>query len=270
MSIKSIISRDNPQFKVLKQLATSAQARKKAGQTLLDGIHLCQAWLAHQGAPALCVIGESAITLPEVAAIVADCQARKVNCLSLPDALFAALSQVDNGVALLFLIDTPKPVALPRLTQSALLLDQLQDPGNLGSILRSAAAAGIQQVFCSSGSVVAWSPKVLRAGMGAHFALQIFEQVDLRTLIEASAVQVLATSSYATCSIFDADLTAPVAWLFGHEGQGVSPALLELASVEVKIPQSKNIESLNVAAAVAICVFEQVRQSAQRGKAHST
>lgn len=270
MSIKSITSRDNPQLKYLRQLAMSAQARKKAGQTLLDGIHLCQAWLQHQGAPTLCVTGETALNLPEVAAIVSDCQALNVDCLRLPDVLFTSLSQVDHGVALLFLVETPKPVALPRLTQSALLLDQLQDPGNLGSILRSAAGAGIEQVFCSSGTVVAWSPKVLRAGMGAHFALTIFEQVDLQGLIQTSVVPVLATSSYAKCSIFDADLTTPVAWLFGHEGQGVSSALSELASVKVKIPQSKNIESLNVAAAVAVCVFEQVRQSTQRGKAHST
>jgi len=270
MSIKSITSRDNPQLKAIKQLATSAQARKKAGQTLLDGIHLCQTWLQQQGAPALCVVGEAARGLPEVARIMADCQARQVSCLLLPDALFAGLSQVDNGVALLFLIDIPKTLAVPRLTQSALLLDQLQDPGNLGSILRSAAAAGIEQVFCSSGTVFAWSPKVLRAGMGAHFALQIFEQVDLEALIKAATVPVWATSSYATRSIFEADLTAPLAWIFGHEGQGVTPALLALANVAVKIPQSKNVESVNVAAAVAVCVFEQLRQSAQRGKAHST
>ncbi len=260
MSFKEIRSRDNPQYKLLRQLAESSQARKKHKQTLLDGIHLCQAWLQHKGAPALCAISESSRNHPEVNAIVADCQRRNVACLILPDALFGALSQVENGVALLFLIDTPNADAIPPLNQSAVLLDQLQDPGNLGSILRSAAAAGIAQVFCSLGTVAAWSPKVLRAGMGAHFVLEIIENVDLSKLISASDLPVLATSSYAQQSIFKADLTKPFAWLFGHEGQGVSADLLALCSLCVAIPHQGRIESLNVAASAAVCFFEQLRQ----------
>lgn len=260
MTIKPVSSRDNPQVKLLRQLADSAQARKKNRQTLLDGIHLCQAWLQHRGAPTLCVVGESALPLPEVAAIVADCEVRQTACLLLPDNLFASLSQVDNGVALLFLIDMPQAAESVRLTQSAVLLDQLQDPGNLGSILRSAAAAGVTQVFCSSGTVLAWSPKVLRAGMGAHFVLDIVENADLHDLIADSSIPVLATSSHAQSSIYAADLSQPLAWLFGHEGQGVSQDLLTLARLQVAIPHLGQIESLNVAACAAVCLFEQMRQ----------
>lgn len=260
MTIKLVSSRDNPQVKLLRQLADSAQARKKNRQTLLDGIHLCQAWLQHRGAPTLCVVGESALPHPEVAAIVADCEARQTLCLLLPDTLFASLSQVDNGVALLFLIDMPQTIPTVGLTQNAVLLDQLQDPGNLGSILRSAAAAGVTQVFCSSGTVLAWSPKVLRAGMGAHFVLDIVENVDLHALIADSAIPVLATSSHAQSSIYAADLSQPLAWLFGHEGQGVSQDLLSLARLRVAIPHLGQIESLNVAASAAVCLFEQMRQ----------
>lgn len=260
MTIKPVSSRDNPQYKLLRQLAESAQARKKNRQTLLDGIHLCQAWLQHRGAPTLCAVGESALRLPEVAAIVADCEAHQTSCLLLPDSLFASLSQVDNGVALLFLIDMPQTAATAKLTQNAVLLDQVQDPGNLGSILRSAAAAGITQVFCSSGTVLAWSPKVLRAGMGAHFVLDIVENADLPTLIAGSSLPVLATSSHAQSSIYAADLSQPLAWLFGHEGQGVSEDLLALASLRVAIPHLGQIESLNVSACAAVCLFEQMRQ----------
>ena len=252
-ALKPIRSRDNPQYKALRQLATSASARKKAGQTLLDGIHLCQAWLAHQGAPALCVVSETACADVEVAAIVAECVARQAVCLLLPDALFGPLSQVD----------IPRREGVNTLTQSAVLLDQLQDPGNLGSILRSAAAAGIKQVFCSAGSVAAWSPKVLRAGMGAHFVLEIVENADLHALVGSATIPVLATSSHADATVFAADLTQPLAWLFGHEGQGVSTSLLAMATQQVAIPHAGEIESLNVAASAAVCLFEQMRQRLQ-------
>ena len=264
MSIQSISSRDNPLYKQLKQLATSSQARRKSGRTLLDGVHLCQAYLDQCGAPVLCVAGESGQAHPEVAAILARCLEAHGRVLVLPDALYHALSQVEHGVDLLFLIDTPRPQSVVRLAGQAVLLDNLQDPGNLGSILRSAAAAGIATVYCSPGTAFAWSPKVLRAGMGAHFMLDIFESVDLETLVADAVVPVLATSSHASRTLYDLDLRAPVAWLFGHEGQGVSPRLLELAAERIAIPHPGAVESLNVAASAAICFFEQVRQALAR------
>ena len=190
------------------------------------------------------------------------CEAGQASCLVLPDALFGALSQVEHGVDLLFEIDTPESGHMRPLRQSAVLLDNLQDPGNLGSILRSAAAAGIETAYCSPGTAFAWSPKVLRAGMGAHFLLTIAENVDLAALIGAATVPVIATSSHADAPLYALDLKEPVAWLFGHEGQGVAPELLQLATHRVGIPQPGTIESLNVAASAAVCFFEQVRQRA--------
>jgi TrmH family RNA methyltransferase len=260
MTRKHISSRDNALYKDLKQLATSSQARRKAGRTLLDGVHLCEAWLQHSGMPPLCVVSASAEPLAEVAAILARCEAGKVQCIVLPDPLYNALSQVENGVGILFVVDTPQPVMPRKLSRSAVLLDNLQDPGNLGSILRSAAAAGIEYVFCGPGTAFAWSPKVLRAGMGAHFLLHIFEHVDLRSLVEHAGIPVLATSSHASRRVYDANLIGEVAWLFGHEGQGVSEELLVLATEQVAIPHLGAVESLNVAASAAICFFEQVRQ----------
>ncbi|HEY8024493.1 MAG TPA: RNA methyltransferase [Burkholderiaceae bacterium] len=258
--MKSITSRDNALYKELKHLAGNAQARRKEGRTLLDGVHLCETYLQHAGMPAMCVVGENALMHHEVLPIIAQCEDAGASCISLPDALFGALSQVENGVNLLFLIETPVAQSVPKLNANAVLLDNVQDPGNLGSILRSAAAAGVVHVYCSTGCVFAWSPKVLRAGMGAQFLLEIHENVDLATLIESGAVPVLATSSHATHTIYQQDLRQPSAWLFGHEGQGVAPELLALATHQVAIPHRGQVESLNVAASAAVCLFEQMRQ----------
>lgn len=260
MSIKSISSRDNPFYKELKQLAASSQTRRKAGRSLLDGVHLCDAYLQHVGTPLLCLVSETSQRNGEVLPIFSKCDVAGVHCIVFPDSLFAALSQVEHGIGLLFIIDTPRPTSTGELRRSAVVLDNVQDPGNLGSILRSAAAAGIEQVYCSAGTASAWSPKVLRAGMGAHFMLEIFEGTDLVELVGNSRLPVIATSSHATQRLYDVDLKGPVAWLFGHEGQGVAPELLEQATHQIAIPHLGAVESLNVAASAAICFFEQVRQ----------
>ncbi len=260
MNRKQITSRENPLYKELKQLASSSQVRRKAGRTLLDGVHLCEAYLQYRGIPPLCIISDSAVVKAEVGPILNRCDDGNAQCIVLPDALYHTLSQVENGVGVMFVVDTPQHPIPVALRHSAVLLDNLQDPGNLGSILRSAAAAGITHVFCGPGTAFAWSPKVLRAGMGAHFLLQIFENTDLAALISGAEIPVLATSSHADKRVYDLNLNQNVAWLFGHEGQGVSEKLLALATHKIAIPHLGAVESLNVAASAAICLFEQVRQ----------
>jgi RNA methyltransferase, TrmH family len=259
--MKTITSRENPFYKELKQLATSSQARRKAGASLLDGVHLCQAWLDLRGAPTHCVVSEGALSNPEVAAIVERCQAMHAPVTAFPDALFSAISQVEHGVNLAFVAATPRPARAGPLTQSAVLLDGVQDPGNVGSILRSAAAAGIKLVYASAGTAFCWSPKVLRAAMGAHFVLEIFENVNLPELVREAKVPVLATSGHAAERLYDMDLRRAVAWVLGHEGQGVSQELLDLATHRVAVPHAGKVESLNVAACAAVCFFEQLRQN---------
>jgi TrmH family RNA methyltransferase len=262
--MKTVSSRDNPFYKELKQLATSSQARRKAGRSLLDGVHLCQSWLDLKGLPAHCVVSEDALSNPEVAAIVGRVEMGRGHVTALPEALFGAISQVEHGVNLVFVIDTPAPAVPKVLIESAVLLDGVQDPGNVGSILRSAGAAGIRQVWCSPGTAFCWSPKVLRAAMGAHFVLEIFENADLAALVRDAKVPVLATSGYAAECLYDVELAGPVAWVLGHEGQGVSDELLNLASRRVAVPHAGQVESLNVAACAAVCFFEQLRQQRQR------
>jgi TrmH family RNA methyltransferase len=259
--MKTITSRDNAQYKDLVKLAGSSSARRKAGRTLLDGVHLCQSYLQLRGLPEQCVVSESALLNPEVMEIIGQLEAKHAHVLGLPDALYNAVSQVEHGVGVMFMIATPERAVTAPLSVSAVLLDGVQDPGNVGSILRSAAAAGITQVYCSAGTAFCWSPKVLRAAMGAHFVLDIFENVELAALVSASTVATLATSGYATRRLYDVDLRQPVAWLFGHEGQGVADDLLSMATHQVVIPHLGQVESLNVAACAAVCFFEQVRQN---------
>lgn len=258
--MKHITSRDNAQYKDLKQMATSASARRKAGRTLLDGVHLCETWLQLRGMPEQCIVSETGAQHPEVAAIVAKLESAHAHCLQLPDALYEALSQVEHGVGVMFLVQTPVKDVPAALSVNAVLLDNVQDPGNVGSILRSAAAAGITEVYCSAGTAFCWSPKVLRAAMGAHFVLDIYEGAQLAPLLADARIASLATSGYAKQKLYDVDLDRPVAWVFGHEGQGVSDELLSLARHQVVIPHLGQVESLNVAACAAVCFFEQVRQ----------
>ncbi len=255
--MKRISSRDNPFFKTLRQLSTDAGARRDAGVALLEGVHLGDAYLRSGGVPKQVVVGASAFDHAEVVELLARMPA--VEGWILDDALFAALSQLAQGLSLLMIAERPAPTPPERLARSSVVLDRIQDPGNVGSILRSAAVAGLHDVYLSRECASAWSPKVLRAGMGAHFHLSLFEESDLLAIKGRTSIPWIATSPHARATIHETDLRGDVAWVFGHEGQGLDPALLRDATA-VRIPQPGHGESLNVAASAAICFFEQVRQ----------
>lgn len=259
--MKLIESSQNKLYKELKKLATNNSARSKAGKVVLEGAHVCQMFLQHKGVPEYCVTTDVALTDREVEDIVRGCQEKGARVLNVPEHLFRGLSSVDAGVSVLFFTNTPVQQTPEKITTSALLIDRLQDPGNLGTILRSAAAAGITEVYCSAGTVAAWSPKVVRSAMGAHFALNIYENQDPDEVITKAEVQVVATSSHASKTIYETDLSGDIIWLVGHEGQGVAKDLLAKADASVSIPHKGEIESLNVAVATSICLFEQLRQS---------
>lgn len=256
--MKIITSTDNPRFRALLKLAQSSRERRDAGLSLLDGIHLVAAYMEHVGAPDEIVLSRGGAENAEVAQLLGTLKAD--NALLLSDALFRQLSSVATPTGILAVVPTPR-VAVPQVLQGASVwLEGIQDPGNVGSILRSAAAAGITTVCLSQHSVHAWSPRVLRAGMGAHFALRVIEGVDLQALAQGYAGRIIATGMGRGKTVFDADLRGDVALLFGNEGAGLSPALATLAHEIVHIPMPGRAESLNVAAAAAVCLFERVRQ----------
>lgn len=254
--MKLITSRDNPFFKHLKKLAESGRERRQSGRTLLDGVHLIEACEQARGPVETLIVGQSALAAGgEVSALAGG---REVVVLA--DALLRDLGLVDTPSGVLAVI----PVFSPDLTvdrqKDAILLDGVQDPGNVGTLLRTAAAAGFRQALLSPGCASAWSPKVLRAGQGAHFVLDIHEDVDLAAFADDFAGTVAATCLDGSVSLYDAQWSGPLAWIFGAEGQGVRPELVARAGLKVHIPMPGAVESLNVAAAAAICLFETVRR----------
>ncbi len=256
--LKLIRSRDNARFKTLRELASSTRERRKAGLALLDGAHLICAYRARGGVPEQLILSESAASNPEAMQLAASASGQGVLVLS--DSLFSDVAQVATPTGIIALIRTPRPGALPHRIERCVMLENIQDAGNLGSILRSTAAAGVRTVLLSQGCAFAWSPKVLRAGMGAHFSLDVFDNVDLAAVLPRLSGRLICTSGHAAKSIYQADLRGPLAWVFGNEGAGVSAELSAAAAEQLRIPMPGKTESLNVAAAAAICLFEQVRQ----------
>lgn len=246
-SVIAIHSRDNPFVKDLRRLAQDTTAYRKQGRVWLEGDHLCRAALARGLRAAVAVFSES--FWPLAPAQYAQ-DATKIVVLA--DALFADISGLESPAHMGFILDLPAPAAL-RPDVATVVLDRVQDAGNVGSILRSASAFGFRQVVAIKGSAALWSPKVLRAGMGAHFALDLIEGVGLAD-IQALEVPLLVTSSHAGDFLHRAALPWPCAWVMGHEGQGVSPALEDRAALRIRIAQPGGEESLNVAAAAAICL----------------
>ncbi len=260
-SFKLVSSRANPVFKQLR--LDVRDAGKPGGPVWLDGVHLCQEYWQRIGAPMLAVFDSAALNTgrAEVRALWAELPADRV--LVLEGGLLASVSDIAGAQGVGFLAAHPQTgVAQGPLDGDCVILDGVQDPGNVGSILRTCAAAGIASVVLTAGSAAAWSAKVLRAGQGAHFALQIVEGLSVDEVATRVRAPLVVTSLDEAHSLYAPDLAlpTPAAWCFGHEGQGVSAALLARARVRVQIPQTPGVESLNVAAAAAVCLFEQRRR----------
>lgn len=246
-SVTSIQSRDNAFVKDLRRLAQDTTAYRKQGRVWLEGDHLCRAALERGQRPAIAVFSESFWPLAQ-----ADWAQAAMKNIVLADAQFADVSALESPARMGFILDLPAPAAL-RAYAATVVLDRVQDAGNVGSILRSASAFGFRQVAAIKGSAALWSPKVLRAGMGAHFGLELIEGLEVQDL-DALHVPLLVTHVHEGDWLHRAALPWPCAWVLGHEGQGVSPALEARAALRIRIAQPGGEESLNVAAAAAICL----------------
>lgn len=257
--VRHIASRDNPDYRLWLRLARGRPGRREA-RILLEGENLCRAWLQHHAPPEALIVSEAiqAQSPGWIKPLWKDCEYTRR--IVLEDHLARVLSQVEHGPAVFFLVEPPISEMPELITEGCLWLDRVQDPGNLGTMLRTAAAAGLKSVFLSNGCAEAWSPKVLRSGQGAHFALDIHASVDLQALHRRLRIPLAATTLKRARSLYQLDLNQPCAWLFGNEGRGIADDLQALADWRVHVPQSAGVESLNVAAAAAICLFEQRRQ----------
>lgn len=252
--VSHVSSRDNPLLKDLRKLAQDPGAYRKLGRLWLEGDHLCRAALARGVRPAIAVFSRS--FWPGAPVEWADAAGKTI---VVDDALLAGVSGLESPAPIGFVLDLPER---PELQPDAptVVLDRLQDAGNVGSILRSASAFGFTQVVALKGTAALWAPKVLRAGMGAHFGLRLIEGVGLDAL-DGLRMPLVATSSHQGDWLHRATLPHPCAWLMGHEGQGVSAELEGRAAHRIRIAQPGGEESLNVAAAAAICLHASAAQA---------
>lgn len=266
-----ISSRDNPLFRELRALQATGskgqKARLSTGHVLLEGIHLMQAWLAD---PALGVLITSDLGManPEIDALVRQhCNAcPETRVIHMDAGLWGELSELANAPQIAGLLSLPdasvdaKSSLAKPLSGDVLVLDRIQDAGNVGAILRTAAAAGFTDVVAITGCAHLWSGKVLRAGMGAHRLLRLHEGWTAEQAIESITAPFFLASADGKQSLYSigSHLRQPVAWVFGSEGQGVGHSFL-MQGEAVSIPMDPRVESLNVATAAAICLFETVR-----------
>lgn len=251
-----IRSRQNPLVKQLIKLADNRRERLKARQTLLLGTHLVASALAAGWTLQRLLVAEGEDSRAEIADLM---QQAGTPVTLLSRDLFAEIEQSPSTVGILALAALPETAA-PRRSGCCLLLEGIQDPGNVGSILRTAAAAGIDQAWLTPGCADVWSPKVLRAGMGAHFMIPVVERVTLDEVLPGFNGRIVATTLDAADSLYATDLRPDMVLALGSEGEGVSTELLAFAHARVRIPMARETESLNVAAAAAICLFERLRQ----------
>jgi TrmH family RNA methyltransferase len=262
-SLKLLSSAQNDTVKQLARLMQHGRECRRQGVMVLEGIHLSQSCLqagwsleqvfVHPRASLCGEVRELLQALPDHA-----------RAYELDAGLFSRLSALNSAPEILAVCRRPTLLgAHPHA--SRLLLEDIRDPGNMGTILRSAAASGLTQVFLSPGCVDVYSAKVLRAGMGAHFALDLHENIELLAELQAFSGIKLVTSLEGDRSLYAQDLTPPVAFVFGNEGAGVSAALHDAADARVRIPMPGRAESLNVAMAATLCLFERVRQIEQAG-----
>lgn len=261
--MKYIVSRMNPVFKQLVKLEGSTKKRRACGLTILDGVHLINSYYDKLGAPSRLITNESGCKNTEIKKLLMLNKSQKVDVFLLSDVLFREISPVKTPVGVIALAPIPKPsdILVHKNKCFYALLESIQDPGNLGSILRSASLAGVSDVFLSEGCADAWSPKTLRAAMGAHFMLRIYEQSNLVKVAKEFKGKVIATTLETNKSLYKTCLTGPTAFVFGNEGLGLSNTMLKATNEQVVIPMVYKAESLNVAATAAICFFEKVRQS---------
>lgn len=253
--MSAITSRDNPRVRRWRDLARDGRARRREKRTLIEGEHLLTAFLDSGRNPDALILGKTALEKFESLAKRAGGAPVVVS-----DAVFRSIADIESPSGIAAEITLPSTGMELSAAASCVFLEGIQDSGNVGTILRSAAAFGVGHAVLGKGCADAWSPKVLRAGMGAHFSMALVESADLAQAIAAFGGKVACTVPHDGISIAQADLSGRVGWIFGAEGQGVSKTLAARATLKVSIPMPGGAESLNVAAAAAICFYERARR----------
>ncbi len=255
-----ISSTQNKRIRYVKALQTKARLRRGEGKLVLEGDRLIGDALASGGLPSL------ALYSPERAdyALIAELQNRHCDLLPARDDILRYLSDTQQPSGLLAVFCLPKP-AIQRPTERIMILDAVREPGNLGAILRTAAASGVQLAILAPGCVDPYNPKVMRAAMGAHFRLPAVEASWSEIAGFCQGLLVYAASADASLGYAAVDWLGAWALIVGNEARGISRDARRLARISVSIPMSGAAESLNVASAAAVILFEAQRQRLASG-----
>lgn len=258
--MQTITSPNNAFIKELKKLNKSNRYCRETGRTIAEGIHLAQELIKRPELIQQIVIRTGAENSPEVQRVLRDLNSLSKPVIEVPAAVFNEICPVETSVGLLCVITIPAQDRI-KAGEDSVYLDGVQDPGNVGTIVRTAVAAGVKTLITSPDSAWIWSPKVLRAGMGAHFSLRIVCAYPLPEAVEQSGCQVLVADARGGQDLYQTEWgEEPTLWVFGNEGQGVSRLSLDLADKVLLIPIEPAVESLNVAIAASVCLFEQRRR----------
>jgi TrmH family RNA methyltransferase len=251
--VTPLTSKDNPKVKRWIRLAGDARYRRMEKRALIEGPHLLAAALQHGVKPLAVLVTEEGAAKAEIAALL------PANAVMLGKGVFRAIVDTDTpqGVA----AEIGIPSSPSRGSGATVFLEGIQDPANIGAILRSAAAFGIGRVVLDRACADPWSPRALRAGAGGHFVLAIAETSDLAAEVEAFKGTVACTVPRGGTALADAPLDRGAAWIFGAEGSGLGDEIIRRADVRVTIPMAAGAESLNVAAAAAICLYASFSRS---------
>jgi len=256
-----ITSTKNQHVQQIRELLAKKSSREEHGAFIVEGVRLCEEALKSGIPPRLVFYSETCSARGLELVQQAGTAGSKV--LFVKHDILDALSDTETTQGLLMVMQT-HPLPLPQTLDFVLVIDQVRDPGNLGTILRTAMAAGAQAVFCTPGSVDAWSPKVVRSAMGAHFyvpiALKSWEDISSLCRQQKKPLTTYLAESADGIALWKADLKSPIALVIGGEAEGASAEVKAGVDALINIPMPGGFESLNAAVAASIILFEVVRQ----------
>lgn len=251
-----ITSKDNPTIKTAHALLTQPRQRKKLAQTVMEGTHLIESYLTANLIPKTVIVSESGLRNGEINTLLN--RLKGIKTLTISDSLYKEIRSLGESLPIMAIIDTPTLKLTNAINKDCLVINGIQDNGNLGTLFRSASATGFETILCTTGTASAYNPKTLRASMGANFSLTIYENVAIDDIFKFVKVPLFATTSHADGVIYQKNLTKPLALILGHEGQGVDMELLKKCDT-LTLPQYGQ-ESLNVGVAGSVCLYEILRQ----------
>ena len=259
-----ITSSSNTKIKLVRSLLGRSRQRKSEQAFVAEGVRLIEEaaeahWLMEF------ILYDETLSERGLSLLEGLKENQAVEILQIPPSLMAEVSDTETPQGILAVLKRQR-LPLPEPASFILIADQIRDPGNMGTLLRTAEAAGADGVILAPGTVDAFSPKVVRAGMGAHFRLPMQDQSWKEIQSTVKELTVLLAESGAGLPVWEADLTQPLALLIGGEAFGASPQGRNIANQPVNIPMPGRAESLNAAIAAGILIAEVLRQRYTQSK----